>query len=97
VSAEGRQLLSNADDRCGGRMLWFNEDRGDGQLVTDDGERIAVDRNSFTDGAAPVGRCGQRPVQLTLTELDGQRAATNVTLVQEVAPRRARRHRSGAG
>jgi hypothetical protein len=43
-------------------MLWFDEARDYGLVLTDDGERLYVDRDGFVDGAAPVGRCARRPV-----------------------------------
>jgi hypothetical protein len=76
-------------------MLWFNETKGHGCVVTDDGERLYVDRAGFVGGAAPVGRCGQLPVTLTVDDRAGERIAVDVLLVAEDHPRRARRRSSG--
>lgn len=78
-----------------GKMLWFDEKKRSGFLLTDDGERLRVDGDAFVDGAAPVGRCAGLPVTLGVSERDGERVAVDVALVFEAAPRRARR-RSGS-
>ena len=77
-----------------GAMLWFDEAKDYGFILTDDGERLYVDRAAFVDGAAPVGRCARRPVELRIEERGGTRTAVNVSLVREEAPRRARRRSS---
>ena len=77
-----------------GAMLWFDEEKDYGFIRTEEGERLYVDRDGFVDRAAPVGRCAGRVVQLGVGDRDGQRIAVDVSLVPEVAPRRARR-RSG--
>jgi len=74
-----------------GAMLWFDEAKDYGFILTDDGERLYVDRAAFVDGAAPVGRCARRPVELRIEERGGKRAAVDVSLVRDEAPRRARR------
>ena len=76
-------------------MLWFDEAKHYGFVLTDQGERLRVDRDGFVDGAAPVGRCARLPVTLRVRELDGQRIAVDVLLVPEESPRRARRRSSG--
>jgi hypothetical protein len=75
-------------------MLWFDEAKDYGFILTDDGERLYVDRAAFVDGAAPVGRCARRPVELRIEERGGTRTAVDVSLVREEAPRRARRRSS---
>jgi hypothetical protein len=75
-------------------MLWFDEAKDYGFVLTDDGERVYVDRDGFVDGAAPVGRCARRPVNLSVVERDGERMAVEVSLVAEESPRRARRRSS---
>jgi hypothetical protein len=77
-----------------GMMLWFHEAKGYGFVLTDEGERLYVDRNGFVDRAAPVGRCARLPVDLSVGKRDGERIATDVSLVSEEPKRRARR-RSG--
>jgi len=75
-------------------MLWFDEAKDYGFVLTDDQERLRVDRDGFVDGAAPVGRCARRPVELSVRERDGERVAVDVSLVTEESPRRARRRSS---
>jgi hypothetical protein len=75
-------------------MLWFNEAKGYGFILTDDGERLYVDRDGFVDRVAPVGRCARLPVHLKVSEHDGQRIAIDVSLVPDANPRRARRRSS---
>lgn len=77
-----------------GTMLWFAEAKHYGFVLTDDGERLRVDRDGFVDGAAPVGRCARLPVKLSVGERDGERIAIDVSLVLDESPRRARRHTS---
>ena len=72
-------------------MLWFDEAKDYGFVLTEDGERLRVERDGFVDGAAPVGRCARRPVNLSVAERDGERLAVDVSLVVEESPRRARR------
>jgi hypothetical protein len=78
-----------------GTMLWFNEAKDHGFIRTNDGQRLYVDRDGFVDRAAPVGRCAGLPVRLTVSERDGERIATDVSLVPDESPRRARRRSSG--
>lgn len=73
-----------------GAMLWFDEAKDYGFILTDDGERLYVDRAGFVDGA-PVGRCARLPVELRIEERSGKRIAVDVSLVQEEPARRARR------
>jgi hypothetical protein len=75
-------------------MLWFDEAKDYGFILTDDEERLYVDRDGFVDGAAPVGRCARRPVRFNIAERGGRRVAIDVVLVLEEAPRRARRRTS---
>jgi cold shock CspA family protein len=77
-----------------GTMLWFHEERGAGFLQAEDGERLPVDIDGFI-GAAPVGRCAGLAVTFTVVERDGTRIATDVSLTESDAPRRARRRGSG--
>jgi hypothetical protein len=77
-----------------GTMLWFNEAKGYGFVLTEDGERLRVDLDRFVHGTAPVGRCARRSVSLGVGERDGERIAVDVSLVTDEAPRRARRRSS---
>jgi len=75
-------------------MLWFDEAKDYGFVLTEEGERLYVDRDGFVDGAAPVGRCARLPVELSIGERGGERIAVEVSLVSEEPPRRARRRSS---
>ena len=75
-------------------MLWFHEAKHYGFILTDEGERLYVDRAGFVNSAAPVGRCAGLPVELSVGVRDGERFAVGVSLIQEEAPRRARRRSS---
>ena len=77
-----------------GTMAWFHEERGAGFLLTEDGERLPVDRDSFVDGSAPVGRCAGLAVTFRVAEREGERVAVEVALIESDAPRRARRRGS---
>jgi hypothetical protein len=76
-------------------MLWFDEAKDYGFILTDEGERLYVDRAGFVDGAAPVGRCARLPVELRIDERDEKRIAVDASLVPEEPRRRARRRSSG--
>jgi cold shock CspA family protein len=78
-----------------GTMIWFNEDKDHGYISTDDGERLYVHGTGFANGIRPKGRCGGLPVTFRVTEEDGTRRAEDSVLVEEIPPRRARRHHSG--
>lgn len=78
--------------RMRGTMLWFNETKDRGAIAAEDGEQVSVVRTAFV-GAAPEGRCGGTPVEFTLVENGDGRTAHDVAIVEELAPRRARRRR----
>jgi hypothetical protein len=80
--------------RVEGKMLWFHEERGYGFLLTDEDERLRVERRGFVDGAAPVGRCASLPVSLSIVERDGVRIAIDVAVIPEESRPRARRRMS---
>lgn len=77
-----------------GAMLWFDEAKDYGFILTEQGERLYVERDGFVDGGAPVGRCAKLPVRLTVTEREGTRIAVDVSLVSEEPHGRARRRTS---
>jgi hypothetical protein len=78
-----------------GTMLWFNEAKDTGFILTDEGERLSVSGDGFAGGQRPEGRCARAVVSFELTEMEGVRCAGNVVMVEEDSPRRARRrHRS---
>jgi cold shock CspA family protein len=73
-----------------GKMLWFNEVKDLGFILTDEGERLSVLGDGFAGGTRPEGRCAQIEVSFEIAEARGERQAENVTLVEDVSPRRAR-------
>jgi hypothetical protein len=40
-------------------MLWFDEAKDYGFILTEDRERLYVDRDGFVERAAQVGRCAR--------------------------------------
>ena len=73
-----------------GKMLWFNEKKDLGFILTDEGERLSVLGPAFADGKRPVGRCAHRDVEFEIDTTGAERQAENVVLVELDAPRRAR-------
>jgi hypothetical protein len=80
-----------------GQMLWFNEARDEGFIMTDEGERLAVAGTGFVGEERPVGRCAHKIVSFEIDESNAARQARNVVFVPEVAARRARRRSSARG
>lgn len=80
-----------------GQMLWFNEAKDQGFIMTDDGERLAVAGDGFAKGEKPEGRCAQKVVSFEVDETTGERQAQNVVFEQEIAARRARMRSGGRG
>jgi len=74
-------------------MLWFNEAKDQGVLLTDDGERLHVTGEGFSGGTRPKGRCAHASVTFQLVEIDGLRTADEITFLSEASPRRARLRR----
>ena len=84
-----------AETSIAGKMLWFSEAKDHGFILTEDDERLYVDRDGFVGRAAPVGRCAGLAVQLTVSVRDGQRIAVGVAPMPPDSPRRARRRTRG--
>lgn len=80
-----------------GEMLWFNEAKDQGFIMTDEGERLAVAGDGFSGGERPVGRCAHRVVTFEIDDSGGPRQARNVVFEQEIAARRARLGSGGRG
>ena len=73
-----------------GKMLWFNEKKDLGFILTDEGERLSVLGPAFAGGKRPEGRCAHKEVEFEVDETGAERQAQNVVLVEDDAPRRAR-------
>jgi hypothetical protein len=73
-----------------GEMLWFNEAKDQGFIMTEEGERLAVAGEGFAGGERPVGRCAHRSVTFEIEGSGDNRQARNVAFATEVAARRAR-------
>jgi len=78
-----------------GKMLWFNEVKDYGFIMTDEGERLSVLGPAFANGARPVGRCADAIVSFQIDDTSGTRQAENVVFEVEAAPRRARMRSRG--
>jgi cold shock CspA family protein len=76
-----------------GEMLWFDEKKNFGFILTQDDERLYVHRSGFLPGNAPKGRCARTKVSFEreVRGLDGVAQAVSVSRVEQAAPRRARR------
>jgi cold shock CspA family protein len=79
-----------------GTMLWFNEAKDFGYILTEEGTRLFVGGSAFAGGPKPKGRCARAPVSYEVVVADGDQRAADVVLLPEEAPRRARmRHTRG--
>jgi hypothetical protein len=74
-----------------GTMIFFNEEKHTGFIRTEQGERLQVSREGFVPGHAPVGRCSGLAVEFRVSEGFDERAAIDVSVVEEEPARRARR------
>ena len=73
-----------------GEMLWFNQKKDYGFIMTEEGERLSVLGSGFARGERPEGRCAQRAVSFEVTDNADTRRAENVVFEREVVARRAR-------
>jgi len=83
-------LVRHAGEAVNGTMLWFDEAKDFGFVLTEEGERISAHRSGFLPGEAPVGRCARCAVGLSATVQNGKRVAIDVSMAPEVAHGRAR-------
>ena len=79
-----------------GTMLWFNEVKDFGYILTEDGERLYVPGSGFAEGARPKERCARRVVSFVVTGTADERKAEKVVFVPETTQRRARLRRRGS-
>jgi cold shock CspA family protein len=77
-----------------GKMLWFNEEKDHGFIQTDDEERLYVHGSGFEGGVRLQGPCAGMVVEFMIEDEADGRQAQRVRVVPDIAPRRARRHRS---
>jgi hypothetical protein len=75
-------------------MLWFNEVKHHGFILTEEGERLYADGADFAEGP-PVGACAGIEVVFQLSADGGLRRAEGVDVVVMASPRRARRRYAG--
>jgi hypothetical protein len=80
-----------------GQMLWFNEVKDYGFIMTDDGERLAVAGDGFAKGEKPEGRCAHKVVTFEVDDSGSERQAQNVVFEPDVVARRARMRSGGRG
>ena len=78
-------------------MLWFNEKKDLGFILTDEGERLSVLGPAFAGGKRPEGRCAHAVVTFAINETGAERQAEDVVLIEDDAPRRARLRGRGVG
>ena len=89
--------ISELPKQMRGTMLWFNESKDRGFILTDEGERLAVVGDGFAEGVRPKGRCAQTAVSFEVGERDGVPTAESVVFVTEDNARRARRRHKAQG
>jgi hypothetical protein len=80
-----------------GEMLWFNEAKDHGFIMTEEGERLAVAGDGFAPGERPEGRCAHKVVTFDVESSNGSRQARGVAFVPELPARRARMRGRGRG
>ena len=73
-----------------GKMLWFNEAKDLGFILTDDGERLSVLGVGFASGNRPKGRCAHQSVSFQIDQKNGTRQAENVTFEYDDVAHRPR-------
>ena len=73
-----------------GEMLWFNEEKNHGFILTDEDERLPVLGAGFATGERPEGRCAHRAVTFDVDDSSGTRRAENVVFERDPVARRAR-------
>lgn len=74
-----------------GTMLWFNEAKDRGLILTEEGERLPVSGSGFAGGMRPKGRCARAVVAYEVRENGGDPEAHGIVLVPDESSLRARR------
>ena len=75
-----------------GELIWFNREKRHGFIRTEDGERLRVEESSCEPGHVLGERRAGTPLMFEReTRIDSVPCAVRVSVVAEVAPRRARR------
>ncbi len=77
-------------------LVWFNEVKDVGVLLTEEGERLPVSGSGFAGGLRPKGRCARAVVSYEVREIAGASEANEVAMVADEDCRRARRRRMSA-
>jgi len=75
-------------------MIWFNEAKDFGFILTEEGERLYVHRSDFLPGEIPIGRCAHLPVRFEVSVRGDKRVAIEVSKASKEPPPRARRRGS---
>jgi hypothetical protein len=73
-----------------GKMLWFNDRKDLGFILTDEGERLSVLGPGFASGNRPKARCAHAVVSFDINTSGEERRAENVVFVDDEPQRRAR-------
>jgi hypothetical protein len=73
-----------------GKMLWFNDAKDLGFIMTDEGERLSVLGSGFAAGHRPEGRCARQVVTFEINDEGDTRQAEKVAFEREVAAHRPR-------
>lgn len=76
-----------------GELIWFDPDKRHGFIRTEEGERLLVEESGFEPGHMLGDRCAGTPVSFEREDSPngGDPRAVRVTVIAEVAQRRARR------
>jgi hypothetical protein len=83
-------LLRRKGETVNSRMLWFDEAKDFGFILTEEGERIYVHRSGFLPGEGSGRSLRPPPGAVTATVPNGKRVAIDVSMVPEEAHGRAR-------
>jgi 'Cold-shock' DNA-binding domain len=75
-----------------GKMIWFNNEKGYGFILTEDDERLPVARGGFLPNEEPPAdtRCGGRVVSFERVDGDEPHAVNVAFVPERELPNRAR-------